>query len=192
MVRFNCRMDGQCCKIYWVPLTHLDVFRIVYYGDFKPEIFIKPHTGSSSSVPSIKTKRREYCLSLKQNMGGCVFLLDNGKCAIHEFKPLTCRFYPFMYVTRNGRVVDIDVYSKALGRCPGLIMDRNPIDTDLKKKLLVLANVRLTEIRLYREAIRILLDEFNGNPSIEEAIEFLLDKARKDYHMLSISKLWIK
>lgn len=71
-------------------------------------------------------------------------------------------------------------------------MDRNPIDIDLKKKLLVLANVRLTEIRLYREAIRILLDEFNGNPSIEEAIDFLIDKARKDYHMLSISKLWIK
>jgi len=192
MVKFICRMDGKCCKAYWVPVTHLDVFRIIYYGDFKPEEFLKPHEGPSSSIPSIKTRKREYCLALKQDISRCVFLLDNGKCSIHEFKPLTCRFYPFVYVTRNGRAVSIDIHSKALGNCPGLIMDRNPIDTDLKNQLLRLANIRLIEIKLYREAINNLLSEFNGNPSIQEAIDFLIDKARKDYYRLRADNLWIK
>ena len=192
MVGFTCRMDGKCCRIYWVPVTHLDVFRIVYYGDFKPEEFLKPHEGPSSSIPSIKTRRREYCLALRQDMNKCVFLLDNGKCSIHEFKPLTCRFYPFVYVTRNGKAIDIDVYSKALGKCPGLVMDKNPINTSLRNQLLRLANIRLIEIKLYHEAISNLLYEFNSNPSIQETIDFLVDKAKKDYYKLRANKLWVK
>jgi len=31
MVSFQCKNDGNCCKKYWVPLTHLDIFRSVSY-----------------------------------------------------------------------------------------------------------------------------------------------------------------
>lgn len=185
-------MDGRCCRVYWVPVTHLDVFRIVYYGDLKPRGFLRLHVDASSNTPSIKIKGREYYLALKRSVNRCVFLLDNGKCSIHEFKPLTCRFYPFVYITRNGKAVDIDVCSKALGSCPGLVMDRAPINKDLKEKLLAVANVRITEIKLYREAIHRLLAEFNGKPSFEDAVEFLLDEARRDYYKLKEAKLWVK
>ena len=192
MVEFICKMDGKCCRAYWISVTHLDAFRIMHYGDFKPKEFLRSHTSTSSSLPSIRIESTEYYLALRKEKNVCVFLLDSGKCSIHEFKPLTCRFYPFVYSARGSKAIDINICGDAIGSCPGLIRDRKPIDNDLKRKLLAIANARLAETNLYRDAIGKLLAEFNATPSFEEAIEFLLDEARKDYHKHKAAGLWMK
>jgi hypothetical protein len=32
VVSFRCRLDGSCCKKYWIPVIHLDLWRLYYYG----------------------------------------------------------------------------------------------------------------------------------------------------------------
>jgi Fe-S-cluster containining protein len=55
--------------------------------------------------------------------GGCPFLKD-GRCSIHDFKPMVCARSPFYYTKSSMAVL------KVLGVIvPGCSIDRNPYDT---------------------------------------------------------------
>jgi hypothetical protein len=32
MVRFRCLMEGDCCRKYWIPIIHTDLYRLHAYG----------------------------------------------------------------------------------------------------------------------------------------------------------------
>ena len=196
MVLFHCLQCGVCCTRYWIPLSHLDLFRLEFYGDIDVyfaavlrNIFIYR---SSKRYPIIKFKGHEYYLSLKNFHGRCIFLSNSDKCLVHGFKPLACRFYPFKYTVYNNSI-HIEVEESAVRECPGLILNGKPISTLIKKQLLSLARQRIMELKLYSKAVLEWNKEFSSKyNSMNKLIEFLLEKAEKHFKILNRKGLWIK
>ncbi|MGC8542882.1 MAG: YkgJ family cysteine cluster protein [Vulcanisaeta sp.] len=125
-VRFSCVMCGECCRRYWIPVTHRDIARIVKYTGMRPRDFLAlfpREMAADWDEPVIKIGGGEYYLVLKKRLDGtCIFnKWVNGKlvCSIHPVKPNVCRYYPFIYWL-DGGVVKFEVYDKALNYCPGL------------------------------------------------------------------------
>lgn len=194
MVEFKCTLCGVCCSRYWVPVTHLDVWRISYYGDYKPNGFLKLFKVGcyKSSMPKVPVKEGEGYLGLRRFANGlCTFNL-NRLCTVHAFKPLTCRFYPFVYVTSGGRVVRVDVNKDAVGVCLGLKIDGKPIEPRLYSHIMRLAEARLVEKRLYAKAVEEWVSESSGKWGFEELVEFMLERAGKDAAQLARRGLWVK
>ena len=189
MVSFQCKNDGNCCKKYWVPLTHLDIFRLHIYGkinDLINYIELHEYNEENSRWKSIIANNTSYYLSLKYD-GKCIFLTNDGKCKVHLFKPFACRFYPFEYEVCGNKIL-IDVNEQAKKECPGLILDNSEIDKEVQEKLKKLARIRLKEIELWNKAI----SEWNKDKiDLEELIKFLMRKAKEDYQYLLSKKLWV-
>jgi len=196
MVDFYCTKCGTCCTKYWIPLSHLDLFRLKFYGSIDiysaivlRNIFV---CGSSKHYPAIVFDGHMYYLSLKSLHGRCIFLSDNCECLVHGFKPLACRFYPFKYTVMNNDI-SIEVEKTAVRKCPGLILDDKPIAGDIWRQLLMLARLRIIELNLYDKTV----DEWNkyfSNKynSLITLIDFLFERARRDFKTLSKNSLWIK
>lgn len=125
-VRFKCTMCGECCRRYWITLTIDDLLAIYANAKLKPSAISALYDASIAGdwdSPKIRIGDRWYYLVLRKRIdGSCIFNeWRNGKliCAIHSFKPLVCRFYPFIYMW-DGDVVKFEVYPAAVGYCPGL------------------------------------------------------------------------
>ena len=190
MVSFQCLKDGKCCKKYWVPLTHLDIFRLYIYGkinDLNNYIELHEYNEENSRWKSIIINNSSYYLSLKYE-DKCIFLMSNGKCKVHMFKPFACRFYPFEYEVCGNKIL-IDINEEAKKECPGLILDNLKIEKEIERKLKKLAKIRLKEIELWNKAI----SEWKEDKiELNKLIEFLIEKAKEDYQFLVSKKLWIK
>jgi len=166
----------------------------MHYGGYKPRYFLRlyPAAGYKSTMPKVRLKEGEGYIGLKRYVNGvCVFNVDR-LCIIHKFKPLTCRFYPFLYVTSGGRVLRIEVNKDAIGVCPGLILDGKPIDDETYNNIMQLARARVFEKRLYADAVDRWLSETGGKYGFEEFIDFLIERAKKDMAMLVYKNLWVK
>ena len=125
-IRFKCTLCGECCKRYWIPITHIDIARIVKYGGYDVESFIALFNKDMTTgwdYPEIRMRDGVYYLILKKKVDGtCIFnewVNGNLICKIHKFKPLTCRFYPFVYWVEDN-IVKFEVYNDAIEFCPGL------------------------------------------------------------------------
>ncbi len=198
MVTFRCLKRGLCCIKYWVPVTHLDLLRLEMYGDIDPEEVVCLRDArlsrAHSRIPKLLFRGRERYLALRTRLGGgCVFLLDSGKCSVHPFKPLVCRFYPFVYSVRPDGSIEISVSESAAKECPGLVLDGGPIDERIRASLARLARVRLRELELYRRAAAEWSGELDHSRArLSELVEFLMERARRDFLALRAEGLWVK
>ena len=199
MVKFRCLRRGICCRKYWIPITHLDMFRLEYYGGIEVYEVVRLRDvtiyRTSKKYPQIIYKGKKYYLSLRDRPDyyGCIFLSDEGTCKVHEFKPLVCRFYPFVYTVHSDGRITIDVNENAIKECPGLILDGEPIDKEIEEQLIRLARIRIKELELYEEAVNEWNEEYSSaNKSLSYLIDFLMDKAREHYKLLKKKGLWIK
>ncbi len=200
MVRFRCLKKGICCKKYWIPVTHLDLYRLHVYGGIENiEFFIELReadlysVGTSRFISTIIFRSREYYLSLASlEDGACVFLTPEGLCSVQQYKPLVCRFYPFVYVVKSENEVEIEVNENAIGECPGLILDGKPIPEEIAEPLKRLAIARIRELRMYEEAVREWNDIYGSiDTDLHHLVSFLLEKARIHAEKLRSLGLWI-
>lgn len=126
-IRFKCLLCGECCRFYWVPLTHVDVRRIVERTGLRPLQFAgevpKPKVGDWGIPAFLLSDGVEHYLVLKKRVDGfCIFIKREGlsfACSIYDSRPTTCVFYPFVYA-RDGGVVRFEVVEAARDFCPGL------------------------------------------------------------------------
>ena len=53
MVDFYCTKCGTCCTKYWIPLSHLDLFKLKFYGNINiySAIVLRNIFGSSKRHP---------------------------------------------------------------------------------------------------------------------------------------------
>jgi len=199
MVRFQCKLEGLCCKKYWIPITHLDLLRLHIYDGFSVEQlvdvidFYPAEALTEERYKPIKTGAIYQYLALKsRDDGGCIFLSPKGLCTVHLFKPLVCRFYPFVYWIRDDGEIDVDIYDKALEECPGLEeKEDRTIPPAIKESLKRLARIRLREIELWNQ----VANEWNSsddstNFSEYKLVVFLLDRAKKHRELLEKEGLW--
>jgi Fe-S-cluster containining protein len=194
MVKFKCTLCGVCCSQYWVPVTHLDVWRIVHYGGYSAQDFLTVYKAEDykSTFPKVSLWEGKGYLGLKRFPNGFCVLNKNKICTVHQFKPLTCRFYPFIYVTSNGKVTGIEVNKSAVKSCPGLIYDGDPIDAETYSSLIRLAEIRMVERNLYANAIKEWSSEYHERGLFKELVDFLIEKAEEDASLLIRKGLWIK
>jgi len=198
LVKFRCLCDGQCCKHYWIPITHLDLLRLQIYGGIKVDESIVEIKDSEEYeldlYPPIRINNKRYYLALASREDGtCIFLRSDGKCSIHEFKPLVCRFYPFVYWVKEDGEIDVDLNEKVVNECPGLILDGEPIDRDIVENIKRIALIRRAELKLWSDAIN-EWNEYYGDKNVNLSL-FLKFALKKAYiHRIELAKqgLWIK
>jgi Fe-S-cluster containining protein len=194
MVVFQCRLEGSCCKKYWVPVTHLDLWRLYYYGgigDLENYVRLVESSDPSSDPKPVLFNGEYKHLALAERGDSCVFL-ENGKCRVHSYKPLACRFYPFVYYVNEDGDVEIDVNEKAIEECPGLVVDNKPVDPALAEYLKKTARVRILELKLWSRVAEEWSRLHGNSSSLSKLVDHVLTRAREDYKELLSRGLWIK
>jgi len=196
MVRFRCLMEGDCCKKYWIPIIHTDLYRLHVYGRIGVRQLVDCVDLYSCDDDDRRFKPLKFggelvYLALKSNEGGCVFLSRDGKCSVHGFKPLVCRFYPFLYVVKEDGDVDIELNEKAIEECRGLEIDDPRIPLEVKETLRTLAKARLREIELWNEVVGEIEKANSDVRDVESLIKKLLLRADVDKEGLGKEGLWV-
>lgn len=184
-----------------IPVTHLDLLRLKIYGGIDITLSMlslkdRERYDLGGLYPPIKLWGREYYIALasREEDRSCIFLLSDGRCSVHEFKPLVCRLYPFVYYVKKSSDIDIAVIKKAVGEYPGLIVDSEPIPADVVEHLKRLARVRREELSLWNSAIL----EWNSKQGYSEDaglgsfLDFALKKAEAHRKELDSWGMWIK
>ena len=197
MVKFRCLMEGLCCKKYWIPVTHLDLYRLHLYGSIEVErlyrytdLYPSKDMGDAKFT-SIRFCGEDFYLALKSTEDGCIFLSRDGKCSVHGFKPLVCRFYPFVYIAREDGEILVDVNDRAIEECPGLQIDDNTIPYEIESSIKQLARARLKEIELWNRVAAEFSKMYGDRCDKKYLIRFLIQKAQEDYLRLREEGLWI-
>ncbi len=85
-----CLSCRHCCTNTEMILLREDVERIEKAG-FRRDSFAELRNGF---------------LRLKNREDYCVFLGENGRCTIYDYRPLGCRVYPLIYDMSRGVVFD--------------------------------------------------------------------------------------
>ena len=116
---FTCKECGQCCRNRATPimLTGLDIYRMAKGLSIDPYEVLARYTsgyvGDTSHVPFV---------ILRERLDGSCSLLRNGKCVVHQFKPIACAVHPI------GRVIDLtskkSIYIRQAGGCKGAVNGR--------------------------------------------------------------------
>lgn len=200
MVIFRCLCDGWCCRRYWIPITHLDLLRLRIYGGIRidesiVELKEKDVYDIGDLYPPIKINKNEYYISLaSKDDGSCIFLLSNGRCSVHEFKPLVCRFYPFVYWIKDDGDIGVDINEKAVGECPGLVLDDRSIPDDIAEGIKSIARIRREELKLWSDTITEwnLFYGDNEDANLRTFLTFILKKAEDHRNYLLHKGLWIR
>jgi len=102
-VKFSCVRCARCCKERKILLLPEDVERLVHATGLSVEDFAVP-------VDDLEP----YKYRLRKSDGACIFL-KGDKCSVYPYRPLACRFYPFILFHIGMSYVFI-----IAGECPGL------------------------------------------------------------------------
>ncbi len=153
-IRFKCSLCGECCRLYWVPITHKDLLRIHKAAGLDPGDFAthvpKDAVGEWGVPAFLLSDGREHYLVLKKRLDGfCIFIkLRDGRfvCSIYDARPATCRFYPYVYIP--GDVVSFELAEGAAEFCPGV--GRGPVrDLSAEAEAAVLREKELEEYKIF-------------------------------------------
>ncbi len=182
-MRFRCLRKGFCCRRYWIPVTHLDLARIIHFAKVDLEEIIDLKSvdiyGNYPQIPQALIDGKPHYLSLKErDDGSCIFLdPSTGSCRVHSVKPLVCRFYPFTYRIAGDQII-VTVAEGAVGACPGLVDDDAPMDPRIVEEVKRLAKIHLFEVGLWKAACI----EWNraGGGTRREFIEYLRRLIERD------------
>ncbi len=86
---FECKMCGECCKGQGGIRTTLEeIEQMAKYLKMDKARFMADFVRRENGFYYIKEKERDGQLV-------CVFLQDNGGCAVHPCKPLPCKLWPY-------------------------------------------------------------------------------------------------
>ncbi len=113
-LKYGCTL---CCHGTKMPLTNLDVNRIVKLG-YKVKCF---------------AEKTDQYWRLK-NVNGKCFFLEGNKCKIYEYRPYGCRLYPLVYDWNKHKVTLDDL-------CPHK-EEFSPRIKDMRKLMFVLSLLR--------------------------------------------------
>jgi Fe-S-cluster containining protein len=99
---FRCTSCGNCCRDLRVPLTALDLRRLVdatalsaaQIVDWLPSHAVDL-TGEPGSLVVLDPPTGRVLMTLAQRGGACRFLGSDQRCGVYQARPGNCRTYPF-------------------------------------------------------------------------------------------------
>lgn len=116
--KFVCVEDcARCCH----DIVHLlpnDLKRLSDICNIWDVVIFRPDVKDRGKI--VKGENIEGVMTLKQVNDACIFL-DDRKCAVYEYRPLSCRMYPFdpLIVQHRDNTFDVTVRTDN-GGCVGL------------------------------------------------------------------------
>ncbi len=100
LLKFRCTRCGNCCRDPIVLVTDEDVRRIVEGTDQAAcdvVDFYKPSEieWGEDQPGWIRLKSGQRIMGLRRTESGCQYLGGDDLCTIYDYRPVTCRRYPF-------------------------------------------------------------------------------------------------
>ena len=90
----KCRMCGECCRVFYIPLTEKELRSRKFITEFDYEKIKKE---------SFDEINKNGWNLVKRNKNGCVYLKDK-KCSIHNSKPKYCKNFWCEDINSNKRM----------------------------------------------------------------------------------------
>lgn len=97
---FRCTECGNCCKDPILPLTDVDVKRIMAGTGDSPDDIIKWVDRNAIDMDDepeafVMLRQGKRVMTMRQGRGGCRYLGADDRCNIYSIRPLGCRAFPF-------------------------------------------------------------------------------------------------
>ncbi len=110
-IDFGCKSSGDCCRKNEIPVTEKEVERIMDKG-WELDQFLESLMPVVLPGKTEGTRIKAYILKKKPFTRDCVFLDEENRCKIHEFKPFACRMYPFSYNVAGKNKIEVRVHAQ--------------------------------------------------------------------------------
>lgn len=171
---FSCNQCGDCCKDMDVPLSHTDIKRLSQANTgYEYEMFITLHSSDKANPDSVLLydEYQELYLTNKLSDNSCLFL-KNNTCSIYEFRPNSCRTWPFSKNLKDKLFID-DVASKLVD----ISCDKKRFkDHDSVRKDI---DTGIEDVKEYRSLVKewnLIVSENIEKQTLENFIDFLNNK----------------
>ncbi|MBD3320596.1 MAG: hypothetical protein GF350_05815 [Chitinivibrionales bacterium] len=101
-----CSKCAICCSEPVVPVTESDVRRIMKHTGMEARRIVRLYSYSEACYDQdsdlwVQFSYGRRLLGLKKKQGHCIFLSPANRCTIYDFRPLTCRTFPFQESDSN-------------------------------------------------------------------------------------------
>ncbi|MBD3347485.1 MAG: hypothetical protein GF401_20705 [Chitinivibrionales bacterium] len=109
-----CSNCAVCCTEPIVPVTDSDVHRITKRTGLRANQIVRFYSYSDADYDPeaglwIRMPYGKRLLGLKKKNERCIFLSPQNLCTIYEFRPLTCRTFPFQEAdSESGQKLEIN------------------------------------------------------------------------------------
>jgi Fe-S-cluster containining protein len=107
-IYFSCNQCGECCRGMDVPLTHYDIYRIMQSEtklSLDTFISLKPSVKNDLDAVFLYGFYNTLFLSNQLKDNSCIFL-ENSICTIYQYRPNSCRTWPFSTNSLNHLQID--------------------------------------------------------------------------------------
>jgi Fe-S-cluster containining protein len=131
---FRCTGCGNCCKEPLLPLTDVDLQRIVERTGDDPEevvVWIDRWGIDMDDEPEafVSLRQGRRVMVLRHQHSRCRYLGSDNRCTIYSSRPLGCRIYPFdPTFSRSGELRRLKVIH-AVEECPYELDGKNDVAT---------------------------------------------------------------
>lgn len=117
-MKFKCiHCYESCCSSKTVALNKADLRRIYkHHKNYEDYIRFIPELDKAQKV-------KGKVMVLRRENDDCIFL-KNHLCTIHDYKPLSCRLYPFNPIFHEKKTGKYDIGIRFDEYCPGLTLGK--------------------------------------------------------------------
>lgn len=131
-ITIQCKKCGICCSEPVVPVTDIDVKRLCSALSLTPEQIVRFYSVSEMDYDPkaplwINFYYGKRAMGLKRRSSRCMFLNNNNLCSVYNFRPMTCRTFPYMVHFNNDKTVEIEL--NKIVKCKSVYLE----DSSLKQ-----------------------------------------------------------
>jgi Fe-S-cluster containining protein len=100
LLKFHCTGCGNCCREPLLPITDLDLLRLIKETRRRPKDLVSWVSAQQIDLDDepeafVRLGEGKRVMTLRQRRSGCIFLGIDRRCTIYAARPTGCRVFPF-------------------------------------------------------------------------------------------------